>query len=137
MIEEESRADERIPVAGPRVSRRRPTRPAAGKVKVRAGRKVAPGSAGGLDALRRAAEAHPADAAAARRLSEALEEKGELREAAAVLERVAEGVPAPEVLVDLGYACLSAGDTAGARRAFERAMALHPADSEIRRPLAQ
>jgi Flp pilus assembly protein TadD len=108
-------------------------RPAARK----AGRKPAPESSSRLDALRRAAEARPGDAEAARRLSDALEERGEIREAAAVLERAAEGVPDPDVIVDLAYARLGAGDVAGARRAFERAMALRPTDGLIRQPLAQ
>ena len=103
----------------------------------RPGRKAGEGADDAVAALRRAAKARPEDADIARRLSDALEERGEIREAAAVLERVAEGAPDPEVMVDLGYARLSAGDTVGARRAFERALALHPTDSLIRQPLAQ
>jgi tetratricopeptide (TPR) repeat protein len=43
----------------------------------------------------------------------------------------------PDVLVELGYARLNAGDAAKARQAFERALALRPGDALIRRPLAQ
>jgi tetratricopeptide (TPR) repeat protein len=88
--------------------------------------------------LRRAAELRPDDAGIARRLSDALEEEGDLKGAAAVLERVAgRATRDPDLLVDLGYARLNAGDGAGARRAFERALALRPTDPLIRRPLAQ
>lgn len=78
------------------------------------------------------------DVLAARRLSDSLEERGDLKGAAEALERVAAGATRdPDLLVDLGYARLNAGDGAGARRAFERALALRPADALIRRPLAQ
>ncbi len=73
----------------------------------------------------------------ARRLSDALEERGDPRAAAAVLEKAAGRDADPDLLVDLGYARLTAGDAAGARGAFERALALRPSDALIRRPLAQ
>jgi tetratricopeptide (TPR) repeat protein len=92
----------------------------------------------GLAELRRAAELRPGDADSARRLSDALEERGDLKGAVAALERVAGGATRDaDLLLDLGYARLNAGDTAGARGAFERALALRPADPVIRRPLAQ
>jgi tetratricopeptide (TPR) repeat protein len=78
------------------------------------------------------------DAETARRLSDALEERGDVKGAAAALEKVAgRATKDADLLVDLGYARLTAGDAAGARQAFERALALRPADSLIRRPLAQ
>lgn len=88
--------------------------------------------------LRRAAELAPRDAQIARRLSDALEEAGDLKEARVVLERAARHAARDaDLLVDLGYARLGDGDNAGARRAFERARTLRPSDSLIRRPLAQ
>jgi Flp pilus assembly protein TadD len=98
--------------------------------------------AGDLEAatahLRRAAELAPGDAGIARRLSDVLGEGGDVKEAAAVLERVAGSKTTDaDLLVDLGYARMMAGDRAGGRKAFERALALRPADSLIRRPLAQ
>ena len=92
----------------------------------------------GLAELRRAAELRPGDAERARRLSDALEERGDAKGAAAVLEKVAgRAAGDADLLVDLGYARLTAGDGEGARRAFEKALALRPADGLIRRPLAQ
>ena len=88
--------------------------------------------------LRRAAELAPRDAGIARRLSDTLEGAGEPKEARVALERAARNAGRDaDLLVDLGYARLSDGDNAGARRAFERARALRPLDSLIRRPLAQ
>jgi tetratricopeptide (TPR) repeat protein len=93
---------------------------------------------GGKARPARPGKLRPEDAEAARRLSEALEERGDLKGAAAALEKVAGAATRdPDLLVDLGYARLNAGDTAGARRAFERALALRPTDALIRRPLAQ
>jgi Flp pilus assembly protein TadD len=104
----------------------------------RPGLKAAPGADDAVAALRRAAGLRPDDAAIARRLSDALEERGELKDAAAVLERVAgRATRDPDLLVDLAYARLTAGDGEGARRAFEKALPLRPADALIRRPLAQ
>ena len=57
---------------------------------------------------------------------------------AAVLERAAKAAPPdPDVLVELGYARLTAGDAEAARVAFEKALTLRPSDSLIGRPLAQ
>jgi tetratricopeptide (TPR) repeat protein len=104
----------------------------------RPGLKAAAGADDAVAALRRAAELRPDDAVIARRLSDALEERGQLRDAAAALERVAgRGTGDADLLVDLGYVRLTAGDNEGARRAFEKALALRPADGVIRRPLAQ
>jgi tetratricopeptide (TPR) repeat protein len=106
--------------------------------KTRGARRPAAGADDALAALRRAAELRPDDAAIARRLSDALEERGELKDAAAALERVAgRATGDPDLLVDLAYARLTAGDGEGARRAFEKALAQRPADVVIRRPLAQ
>jgi len=83
-------------------------------------------------------DVRPGNAETARRLSDALEERGDLKGAAAVLEKAAgRATRDPDLLVDLGYARLNAGDRARARLAFERALALRPADALIRRPLAQ
>lgn len=106
--------------------------------KTRGTRRPAAGADDALAALRRAAELRPDDAAIARRLSDALEERGELKDAAAALERVAGRAKGdPDLLVDLAYARLTAGDGEGARRVFEKALAQRPADGLIRRPLAQ
>ena len=78
------------------------------------------------------------DVAAARRMGDALEESGEIEKAAAVLAKAAgRATRDAGLLMDLGYARLAAGDGAGARDAFERALTLRPADALIRRPLAQ
>jgi tetratricopeptide (TPR) repeat protein len=69
---------------------------------------------------------------------DALEESGDLEGAVAALERATgSATQDASLLVDLGYARLTSGDRAGARRAFERALTLRPADSLIRQPLAQ
>jgi Flp pilus assembly protein TadD len=71
-------------------------------------------------------------------MSDALEESGDLEGAIAVLERAAGSATRDAgLLVDLGYARLMGGDRARARQAFERALALRPADGLIRQPLAQ
>jgi len=78
------------------------------------------------------------DVAAARRMGDALEARGETEKAAAVLAKAAgRATRDAGLLMDLGYARLAAGDGAGARQALERAMVLRPADALIRRPLAQ
>jgi tetratricopeptide (TPR) repeat protein len=87
---------------------------------------------------RKGAAKPASDVAAARRLGDELEERGDPGGAAAVLEKAAGRATGDiDLLVDLGYARLTAGDPAGARDAFERALALRPGDSLIRRPLAQ
>jgi tetratricopeptide (TPR) repeat protein len=78
------------------------------------------------------------DAALAARLRAALEDGGDLREAASLLKGAAAAkLHDAELLSDLGYALLADGDKAAARAAFERALALRPADTASRRPLAQ
>jgi Flp pilus assembly protein TadD len=85
-----------------------------------------------------AAALAPKDAALARLQSHELMEGGDLQGAAAVLERAARvGTKDADLLVELGYAQLAAGDNGAARRAFERALSLRPGDSGILRPLAQ
>jgi len=78
------------------------------------------------------------DVEAARRMGAALEERGEAGKAAALLAKAAgRATHDAGLLMDLGYARLAAGDAAGARQAFEKALVLRPADPLIRRPLAQ
>jgi tetratricopeptide (TPR) repeat protein len=78
------------------------------------------------------------DAGIAKRLRAALDEGGDLREAAALLKSIARSkTQDADLLVDLGYAQLAEGDKVAARHAFERALAVRPGDSAIRRPLAQ
>jgi Flp pilus assembly protein TadD len=88
--------------------------------------------------LRRAFELSPGNVGLARLLSDVLESAGEPQEALAVLEKASKHAPADaELLVELGYARLSNGDAAQARKAFERALSLRPRDILVRRPLAQ
>jgi tetratricopeptide (TPR) repeat protein len=90
------------------------------------------------DRLRAGVEADPSDARLARLLGEVLEAAGKPEQALAVLESAAKHSRGDaDLLMVLGYARLAAGRTNEARRAFERALALRPADSVIRRPLAQ
>jgi hypothetical protein len=91
-----------------------------------------PGSREGRAAPRAAGEVEEA-----RRQGDALEERGDPRAAVAVLEKAAGRDADPDLLVDLGYARLTAGDAGGGRGAVARGLGLRPAVAQIRRPQAQ
>ena len=97
---------------------------------------------GDLDAaiahLRHAAQLAPGDMLVARRLSEALLERGSWSEAAIVLEQVVASKPDDaDLLVDLGYLFLMSNDQAKARTTLEQAASLRPQDEAIHYSLAQ
>lgn len=90
------------------------------------------------DHYRRAVEAAPNDALAARLLGRALMVSGELTQALAVLEDAARRAPDDaNLLVDLGYVRARGGDGPGSVEAARRALALDSADGGVVRAAAQ
>ena len=73
---------------------------------------------------------------AAQMLAEMLESEGEVRAAAEVIQQAASKKEIPDLLVRLGELLQKAGELEGARGAWERAVALAPADLALRKRLA-
>jgi predicted Zn-dependent protease len=83
------------------------------------------------------AAAEKGEAAAAQLLAARLISKGDAEGAARILEAAVNVLPTPELWIQLGMCRSRAGDGAGARDAWEQAVALSPKDLGLRRKLAR